>query len=59
MENKNMSDHQILALILLIHAGMFVAALRILQLVAREVGENSAMTKATLDAVSKLLQQKS
>ena len=53
-----MSDHQILALILLIHAGLLIAGLRILQLVAREVSENSAMTKATLDAVSKLLQQK-
>jgi hypothetical protein len=53
-----MNDPPILALILLIHAGLLVTGLRMLQLVTREVGENSAMTKATLDAVSKLLQQK-
>jgi hypothetical protein len=53
-----MSEHAILGVILLIHAALLVMGLRMLQLVIREVGENSAMTKATLDAVSKLLQPK-
>ncbi len=52
-----MTEHGILGLMLLIQTGLLVAGLRILQLVVREVGENSAMTKATLDAVSKLQQK--
>jgi hypothetical protein len=54
---RKMTDHVILGLMVLIQTGLLVAGLRILQLVVREVGENSAMTKATLDAVSKLQQK--
>lgn len=53
-----MTEHAILGLMVLIQTGLLVAGLRMLQLVAREVGENSALTKATLDVASKLLQQK-
>ncbi len=53
-----MDDHQVLALILLIHAGILVAALRMLMIVSREVRETVAMSRFTMDAVSKLLQQK-
>jgi hypothetical protein len=53
-----MTEHAILGLMVLIQTGLLVAGLRMLQLVVREVGENSALTKATLDAASKLLQQK-
>ena len=54
-----MSDHQILALILLIHAGLLITGLRMLLIMSREVRETVAMSRLTLDAVSKLLQQKS
>ena len=53
-----MDDQQILALILLIHAGMLVAGLRMLLTMSREVRETVAMSRLTLDAGSKLLQQK-
>lgn len=58
-------EHIILGLILLICVVLLVAGLRmmsaglrILELVTREVGEVSAQTKATLDAVSLLLRDK-
>lgn len=51
-------EHAILGVILLIVVALLVTGLRILQLVSREVGATIALSKATLDAVGKLLQQK-
>lgn len=51
-------EHIILGLMLLIAIVLLVMGLRILQLVAHEVGEVSAQTKATLDAVGLLLRDK-
>lgn len=53
-----MNDHLILALMLLIQGGLLVAGLRMLQLVTRETAETSALAKAALDGISRLLQQK-
>jgi hypothetical protein len=47
-----MTEHAILGLMVLIQTGLLVAGLRMLQLVVREVGDNSALTKATLDVAS-------
>ena len=52
-----MTDHQILALILLICVVLLVIGLRMMVIMSREVRETIAMSRLTLDAVSKLLQQ--
>ena len=52
-----MTDHQILALILLVCVVLLVIGLRIMLIVSREVRETITMSRLTLDAVSKLLQQ--
>ena len=52
-----MTDH-LLALILLICVGLLVVGLRIMLIVSREVRETIAMSRLTLEAVSKLLQQR-
>ena len=60
IENKGghrMTDHQILALILLVCVVLLVIGLRIMLIVSREVRETITMSRLTLDAVSKLLQQ--
>lgn len=53
-----MDEHSILGIILLIQTGLLVAGFRIWMLIEREVGKTLAHSEITLEAVTKLLQQK-
>lgn len=53
-----MSEHAILGLMLLIQTGLLVSGLRMMVIMSREVEKTVALAQVTLDAVSKLFQQK-
>ena len=52
-----MTDHQILALILLICVSLLVAGLRLMVIMSREVRETIAMSRLTVEAFSELLKR--